>query len=279
MSKSLFVFFSGTAGAGKNTVIDALIKKNEDQYVFLNSHTSRPRRSDDPKCGRYHYVSKEEFEQLIDEGKILEYDQFNDNYYGISKEEIFNLSKLDKVVLKDLSVKGVLNCNEIFKDSLKIKSVFLTNTKKVLKERLINRNYSPKEIKNRLKLYKSEQAKTKFYDYVIFNNDLELTINQCEAIINTAINNLSIGLATSTQNINSTKIDKFATKLNKNKTLKNISVCCYENQLYIVDGANEYLAHVKSKKQVVLMFVNTPKNFVPNKETQTEWQKLIKAYS
>ena len=141
MSKSLFVFFSGTAGAGKNTVIDELIKRNND-FVFLNSHTSRPRRSDDPKSGRYYYVSKEEFERLIDENKILEYDKFNDNYYGISKDEINNLSKTDKVILKDLSVKGVLNCKDIFKDTLKIKSIFLTNTKKVLKQRLIERNYS-----------------------------------------------------------------------------------------------------------------------------------------
>ena len=206
MSKSLFIFFSGTAGAGKNTVIDELIKNNNEEMIFLNSHTSRPRRSDDPKSGRYFYVSKEEFEQLIEEDKILEYDQFNDNYYGISKEEISKFSKTNKVVLKDLSVKGVLNCKDIFKDTLKIKSIFLTNCKKVLKERLINRNYSSHEIKNRLKLYKSEQSKIPYYDYVIYNNDLNSTLEQCNSIINMEKNNIPFGLATSTQIINSNKI-------------------------------------------------------------------------
>ncbi len=278
MSKSLFVFFSGTAGAGKNTVIDELIKRNED-FVFLNSHTSRPRRSDDPKSGRYHYVSKEEFERLIDENKILEYDKFNDNYYGISKEEINTLSKTDKVILKDLSVKGVLNCKDIFKDSLKIKSVFLTNTKKVLKQRLIERNYSAQQIKSRLKLYKSEQSKVKFYDYVIFNNDLNLTIEQCEAVVNLAKNNQNLGLATSTQVINSNKIEKLATKLNKNKTISNISAFPFKNNLYILNGANEYLANLKAKKSQVINLVATPENFTPNAEDQKEWQKLIKTYS
>lgn len=278
MSKSLFVFFSGTAGAGKNTVIDELIKRNND-FVFLNSHTSRPRRSDDPKSGRYYYVSKEEFERLIDENKILEYDKFNDNYYGISKDEINNLSKTDKVILKDLSVKGVLNCKDIFKDTLKIKSIFLTNTKKVLKQRLIERNYSSQQIKSRLKLYKSEQSKIKFYDYVIFNNDLNLTIEQCEAVINLAKSNNNLGLAASTQTINSNKIEKLSSRLNKGRKISEITACPYENKLYILNGANEYLASLKANSCQVINLVAPPKDFAPNINTQTEWQKLIKSYS
>ena len=278
MSKSIFIFFSGTAGAGKNTVIDNLIANEPERFLFLNSHTSREKRPDD-KNGRYNYVSQEEFEKLIEENKILEYDMFNGKYYGISKEEINKLSKENKVVLKDLSVKGVLNCKEIFKDDLKIKGVFLTNTKKVLKERLLARNYSKDQIKNRLKLYKKEQSKITHYDYVIFNDNLESTLEKCKAISKTIENDSPILLAESYQNISQKKIDKLVQKLSKNKKLNKITAFSKNGNIYIESGANEFLAGLKCKKIPAIFLNNTPSNFIEENIDQSDWLKLVKTYS
>lgn len=275
MDKSIFLFFSGTAGAGKNTVIDNLIERNGNNFVFLNSHTSRAKREDDSKAGRYNYVTFDEFEKLINEDKILEYDMINNQYYGISKEEIAKQGKANKVVLKDLSVKGVMNCKELFKETYPIVGIFLTNSKKTLKERLINRNYPKDQIKSRLKLYKSEQSKMPFYDFIIYNEDLETTLFQCEAIINHIQNNKQLNIGSTPQVVTEKLVDKCEKRLRKGKKLTPISAFAYNNELYIKEGANEFLAHLRMKKEFPIYLVSAPKNFQPNNDYQIEWEKLV----
>ncbi len=276
MSKSLFIFISGTSGAGKNTVISQVMKQHGD-YKFLLSHTTRARRIDD-KDDKYHHVSKEEFERLISTGDIIEYDMFNNNYYGVSKGAIKTLANTGDVVFKDISVKCVENAQCIFKDGINFVSVFLTQSKKVLKQRLIDRKYSLAEISSRLKLYKHEQSKVKNYDYLIFNNSLQKTVEYVNAIINTKTNNLPINTFESSQNILEKKIDKCIKRLEKNKRAKDVEVTAHENELYITSGINTYLAHLKSGKHITLKFVEN-NQFSPLSETeQKEWLKIQKLY-
>ena len=277
MSKNLFVFVSGSSGVGKNTVINTLMSKDEN-IEFLRSHTSRPKRIDDKENVYYYVPSNAEFEKLIEQGDILEFDKFNNHYYGISISELKNQSKKEKTIIKDLTVLGVSNVKTLMKDKLNMVSVFLTADKKVLKERLIKRQTDKKQIKNRLKVYKHEQKQMAKYDFVIYNNDLNKTINRMNGIINISKNNLPILAMESCQKVNGKKVDKLALKASKGKSLKPIKVIEYEDLIYIVEGVNEYLAELKSKTHSNFVFVDTNKTLKPDENNIKEWKKLIDLY-
>lgn len=273
MAKSIFLFISGTAGAGKNTMITKLQEKN-DEVHFLRSHTSRPRRVDDDSDTYYYVEGHEEFEKLIDKGDILEFDKFNGNYYGISKKEIQRLKSLGKIIMKDLSVLGVSNLKELKIDFV---SVFLTAPKHILKERLINRNYDKKQIRSRLKLYKSEQTQMSNYDYIIENIEVEPTAEKLFAIAHTKKHNLPILTIESCQNILEDKLDKLTKKIEKGKFIGYVKVVARNNQIYIVEGINQYLAYLKTNTHCPKIFVNNCSENI-SEDNISEWKKVLDLY-
>ena len=278
MKKSLFVFISGSSGVGKNTVIANLMEKN-DNIEFLRSHTSRQPRIDDKKNVYYFVPSNAEFEKLINDGDILEFDYFNDHYYGISIKEIKSQAEKGKIIIKDLTVLGVSNVKELMKNELEIVSVFLTADKKILKDRLIKRKTDKKDIKNRLKVYKHEQNQMLSYEYVVFNNNLEKTIEKMEAIINSAQNHLPILSLQSCQQASEKKIEKLVNRLSKGKNLKPIKVVAEKGRIYLIEGINEYLAHLKTGTHINLIFTENSKNIKPDEDNISEFEKLTKLYT
>ncbi|MBQ4557805.1 MAG: hypothetical protein IJA61_00305 [Clostridia bacterium] len=255
MGKSLLTLISGSSGAGKNTVIAELINKHED-YTLLKSSTTRQKRIDDKlqKDGEYAYyfLSKEEFEEKINQGEMLEYDIFSDNYYGVSKGSIEKMLKISPFVLKDITVKGAINCKNILKDKINITTIFLTLKKSTLIERLKKRG--TKDIKNRMKHYKFEQLSIPLYDYCIENTDLNVTLRQIEAIQMHESENLFLYLGKN-KKINENKIQKIENKLKANKKVRNIEVVESQGKIFIVKGINEYLASIRTKIDITKRFV------------------------
>ena len=87
MAKKLIAFVSGSSGSGKNTIINRLIEEN-DNYGFITSYTTRDKRPTDVEGKNYYFISKEEFENKVKDGDMLEFDFFSNNYYGIGKQAI-----------------------------------------------------------------------------------------------------------------------------------------------------------------------------------------------
>ena len=83
----MLVILSGVAGAGKDTIKKELIKRM-DNVESLPSYTSRPPRPGDVEGQTYCFVSKEEFEKMIEENAFYEYDIHHNNYYGVPREEL-----------------------------------------------------------------------------------------------------------------------------------------------------------------------------------------------
>lgn len=270
----LVMLISGTGGVGKNTLIQGLLGK--DGYKFISSYTTRePRDGDAPN--QYQYITVPEFEQKIKTNEIFEYDIFNGNYYGTSKKLFFDGLDEANVVLKDISVMGYTNILEELGNDLSILSVFLTENKSVLKQRLINRGEKPERIKNRLKLYKKEQAQIHNYDYVIKNSVYLSTLDKMFKIVELGMGKAKLLPTKEYTNLSAKKIDKIAMKLEKNKPVKPIKIALFENEVYIVDGLHRYLASLKTGKNVVKQFVDeTPTNTKTNLE---EWDKIVKAYT
>ena len=274
MKENRFILLvSGTGGVGKNTLINGLLGRNDAK--FISSYTTRQRRDTDNK-DQYQYITKQEFESKIKSGEIFEYDMFNSEYYGTAKALFSNALKEKPVVIKDISILGVTNCKEAMQEEHSIISVFLTEDKKVIKQRLIDRGEEKERIKNRLALYNKEQAARFKFDFIIKNSNYNKSIAKLEAIINFGKNIDIIYPYKNYTKLSAKKIDKYAFKLEKGKDLKPIQVALIDNKIYIVDGMHRYLASLKTGKNVSKQFIECEKQkFEFNLD---EWKKIVASY-
>ena len=181
----MLVLLSGVSGAGKDTIKKELIKRMEN-VESLPSFTSRLPREGEIEGEIYHFVSKEEFERMINDGELYEYDIHHENYYGTSKKLMNEKIQSGKIIVKDIDVNGTENLIKLLKNEVKLITIFLRVPKEVLKQRLEKRtdNPNPKDIELRLNRFDYEESKIDIYDYVIKNNDLEKTISIIMTIIN-----------------------------------------------------------------------------------------------
>lgn len=179
----MLVILSGVSGAGKDTIKKALIKRMEN-VTTISSYTDRPRRESDVD-GQYNFVTKEEFEKMIKNNELYEYSVHHNHYYGTSKALLDDTINQGKIIVKDIDVNGTEDLIQIFKDKVKVVTIFLKVPKNVLKARLENRELNPdlKEIQLRLNRFDYEESKLCNYDYVIKNNDLEKTVQIIMTII------------------------------------------------------------------------------------------------
>ena len=182
----MLVILSGVSGAGKDTIKKELIKRM-DNVESLPSYTSRPKREGDIDGQTYKFVTKQEFEQMIESGEFYEYDIHHDHYYGTSRKLLNEKINNGKIIVKDIDVNGTEHLIKLLGKDTKIVTIFLRVTKEELKRRLKERvdKPSPQEVILRLNRFDYEESKISIYDYVLKNNNLEKTVQ----IIMTVIEN------------------------------------------------------------------------------------------
>lgn len=180
----MLLILSGVAGSGKDTIKKELIKRMEN-VELLPSYTSRPQRPGDINGQTYCFVTKEEFEKMLENDEFYEYDVHHNNYYGTSKKFLNDKIASGKIIVKDIDVNGTEHLKEILKNDTKVVTVFLKVPKEELKRRLENRidKPGPDEVKLRLNRFDYEESKIGLYDYVLKNNDLEKTVQIIMTII------------------------------------------------------------------------------------------------
>lgn len=122
---------------------------------------------------------------MIKDGKFYEYNIHHDNYYGTNKEILDNAISEGKIIVKDIDVNGTKSLKDIFKEDIKIITIFLYITKEEMEKRLRNRedNLNEEKLKLRISRYDYETEKSIEYDYVIKNNNVEETVKKIEEII------------------------------------------------------------------------------------------------
>lgn len=180
----MIVILSGVAGAGKDTIKKEIIKRME--YVeTLPSYTSRPQREGDIPGETYNFVTKQEFENMIEQNEFYEYDIHHNNYYGVPRKLLNEKMKNGKVIIKDVDVNGTQNLINLLKNDTRIITIFLRVPKEELERRLKERIEKPtlEEIMLRLNRFDYEESKIGLYDYVLKNNDLEKTVQIIMTII------------------------------------------------------------------------------------------------
>ncbi|MBS4959282.1 MAG: guanylate kinase [Clostridiales bacterium] len=181
MAKGILTVISGPSGSGKGTVVEAL-KKDRESYALSISATTRKPREYETDGVHYFFHSKEEFQQMITEGALLEWAQFCDNYYGTPKAYVEKKLAEGKNVLLEIEVQGALQIKKIDPEAVLI--FMLPPSMEELRRRLTGRGTESAEvIEKRMQRAEEELDFLPQYDYAVVNN----TVEQAKADIETII--------------------------------------------------------------------------------------------
>jgi guanylate kinase len=181
----LFVV-SGPSGVGKTTTCNLIIEDKSLNLVKNITYTTRQIRSGEKDGEDYHFVSREKFQDMINQGKMLEYNEFAGNFYGTSRDSI-DLLRQEHNVLSIVEVNGKNNIEKYYKsigDKKIISIFFLPPSFEDLKTRLTERNDSAASIEKRLSYAKNEMDSAPQYDERIITESVDQSIRDLTKIFN-----------------------------------------------------------------------------------------------
>lgn len=179
--KGNLIVISAPSGAGKGSIISKLLEKESNIWLSI-SMTSRKIRENDVPNETYYFVSKEEFEQKIEEGAFLEYATYNGNYYGTPRDKIGDMLNGGKDVLLEIEIQGALKVKELVPDAIFI--FILPPSMSELRRRLVNRGTdSMEKILDRFKTAYKEINEVTKYNYVVINDEIDKAVEKVHAIL------------------------------------------------------------------------------------------------
>ncbi|MCY3055331.1 MULTISPECIES: guanylate kinase [Aerococcus] len=183
-SKGLLVVLSGPSGVGKGTVRKALFETDQEknQFFYSVSATTRQPREGEVDGKDYFFVSREEFEKMIEDEKLLEYAEYVGNFYGTPLDYIDKMINAGKDVFLEIEVQGALQVKRRMPDGV---FIFLAPPNlRELESRIVNRGTdSPEVIAERMDKARTELQLMTQYDYVVENDDVDLAVKRIQTII------------------------------------------------------------------------------------------------
>lgn len=178
--KGVLAIISGPSGSGKGTVVEKLVK--EKNYALSISATTRKPRDYEVDGVHYFFRTKEEFLEMRDHGKLLEWAEFCGNFYGTPKEYVEEQLEIGKNVILEIEVQGALQVKKIYPSAVLI--FLIPPTLEELGNRLVNRGTEDKEtINRRICRALEEMELVDQYDYVVVNERVEEAVEDVETIL------------------------------------------------------------------------------------------------
>lgn len=166
--RGLLIVVSGPAGSGKGTVLGSLLR--DEQYRYSISATTRAPRPGEVDGVNYHFLTREEFEERLRAGAMLEYTEYCGNYYGTPKKEAEAVLDSGCNLLLEIEVEGARNVKKAYPDAVLV--MLLPPSFAVQEARLRGRGTETEEkIRERLARTREEVPCITDYDYVIYNHD------------------------------------------------------------------------------------------------------------
>ncbi|MFJ6412087.1 guanylate kinase [Terribacillus saccharophilus] len=179
--KGILFILSGPSGVGKGTVRKALFEQDT-HLRYSISMTTRNMRPGEQDGVDYFYKSKEEFERLIGQNKLLEYASYVDNYYGTPRDYVEETLEAGHDVFLEIEVQGALQVKENFPQGVFI--FLIPPSLEELKNRIVGRGTeTPELVKNRLNAARDEIEMMDAYDYVVVNDQLNHAVSKIQSIV------------------------------------------------------------------------------------------------
>ena len=184
----IMVILSSPSGAGKTTLVKLLSKRNN--FYISISHTTRKPRPTEADGKDYFFVTDQEFKRLIKNQEFLEYAKVFDNYYGTSRTPVIQNLEKNQNVIFDIDWQGADQIKNKKMDYKLITFFILPPSKKVLFERLSNRDMKDKLIADeRMKQFDRDVLHWINYDYVVINDNLDDCFFKIQKLIDAEVNN------------------------------------------------------------------------------------------
>lgn len=180
--RGLLIVFSGPSGVGKGTVRQEIFSTPDHKFEYSVSMTTRAQRPGEVDGKDYFFRSREEFEELIRNGQMLEYAEYVGNYYGTPLTYVNETLDKGIDVFLEIEVQGALQVKKKVPDAV---FIFLTPPDlNELQERLVGRGTDSEEvIAQRIERAREEIALMSEYDYAIVNDEVPLAAERVKRII------------------------------------------------------------------------------------------------
>lgn len=181
-NKGLLIVLSGPSGVGKGTILKKFVNDPSLKLAFSISMTTRAKREGEEEGVNYYYVTKERFQEAIDNGELLEHAEFVGNCYGTPLKEVERLRNEGKNVLLEIEVQGAQQVMAKAKDALTI--FIVPPSMEELEKRIRGRGTESNDvIESRLAKAKGELALKNKYEYVVCNDDVDRAAGEITNII------------------------------------------------------------------------------------------------
>ena len=173
MEQGKLIIISAPSGSGKSTIIGRIMQDESLKLAFSVSATTRPRRGQEVHGVDYYYLTPEEFEQMIENDELVEYQEvYEGRYYGTPKSEVERITGMGMNVVLDLDVLGGVNVKQMYGD--RALSIFIQPpTVEDLKKRLVGRGTeTPETLKKRIDKAEYELTFANQFDVILVNDIL-----------------------------------------------------------------------------------------------------------
>ena len=178
--KAFPIIVSSPSGAGKTTIVDAVLKRNPTVARVVTATTRAPRTGEQDGVD-YLFWSIKQFEKKKKKGQMLEWAQVHTHYYGIPKKSVDGLMKKGICPILVIDVQGARTVKAQYPDAA---TVFIVPPSlKELKKRILGRNDNTQDIEIRLETAKKEMQELDRYDYALLNDDLDEAVDNMAGII------------------------------------------------------------------------------------------------
>lgn len=180
-TKGVLVVVSGFSGAGKGTVMKALLEKY-DNYALSVSATTRSPRPGEENGREYFFLTESQFEDMIRNDELIEHARYVDHYYGTPRKYVEDKMAAGKDVILEIEIQGALKVKKRFPDALLL---FVTpSSAEELRRRLVGRGTETLEVINaRLARAAEEASGMEAYDYLLINDDLDRCVEEMHQLI------------------------------------------------------------------------------------------------
>ncbi len=180
-NRGQLIVISGPSGVGKGTVLKEFLKDRENVALSVSATTRQPRPGEENGV-HYYFLTKEQFLQKVGEGNMLEYAQYNENYYGTPKDKVEEALDAGRDIVLEIEVQGACSVKKQCPEALLV--FVMPPSWKELENRLMGRETEDIEtVKNRLRIAHTELKEAAHYDYILVNDTVEHAVEQLKHII------------------------------------------------------------------------------------------------